>query len=399
MKARIVLSILVPLLVVAAGFGIGELLASLRTEAERSAPEALPPLVAVARPHKGTVTFTVRAHGEVTPRTELELVAEVSGRVLWTAPTLVDGGFFEEGEPLVGFDERDFELALARADLELARARRRLAEEEAAAEQARREWERLGRGEGSALALREPQLAEVRAEVGAAQAELELRRRDLDRTQLRAPFACIVHAAAVETGQYATRGQVLARLWAIDYAEVRLPLPDEGLAFLDLARERSERGAGAFAPELAIPVTLRAQLAGQEHTWQGTVVRTESSLDPRTRMLVAVARVEDPYGLRRSAQGPPLAVGSFVAAELEGRSLEDALTLPREALRGADRVWVIDGEDRLRFRTVEVLRAGTGGLVIGAGLEEDERVVVTPLELATDGQRVRVRELELGAER
>lgn len=397
MRARAWIAVLAPLLVIVAGWTGSEYLASLRSDAERSAPEPIPVLVAVVRPGSEALRPRVVTHGEVVPHTELDLVAEVTGRVTALGPELVDGAFFEAGELLVRIDDGDYRAALARADLELARARRHLAEEEAAAEVARREWERAGRGAGTPLALREPQLAEARAGVAAASAELEQRRRDLERTELRAPFLGRVHRAPVEVGQYVTRGQVLARLWAVDHVEVRLPLPDAQLAFLDLPLgQRPVPGAdnGDALPRADPTVDLRARFAGREHVWEGRIVRVESALDPRTRMVVAVARVEDPYGLRSPDSRPPLAVGLFVRAELEGRLLEGALSLPREALRGANRVWVVDEHDRLRILEVEVLRSEGGRVVVAGGLERDARVVISPLELATDGQPVRVEDAE-----
>lgn len=400
MRVRTAIAVLAPFLVLAAGFGAGELLARLRTEPERALPEPVPPLVEVVRPARERRRLSVETFGEIVPRAELDLVAEVAGRVTWIAPELVDGGFVRVDQPLVRIDELDFRLALARAELELARARRRLAEEEAAAESALREWQRLGQGEGSPLTRREPQLAEAQAEVEAARAELELRRRDLERTVLRAPFMARVHRAAVEAGQYVSRAQVLGRLWAVDHAEVRLPIPDAELAFLDLplgpelgvlGSDASLVGTGA-----ALPVLLTARFAGAEHTFEARIVRTESALDPRTRMVVAVARLEDPYDLAGIGGRPPLPVGLFVRARIAGRELEGALILPREALRGADRVWTVDEASRLRVRAVRVLRQERGGVVLEDGLADDERVIVSPLELAADGQRVRAVEVEVG---
>ncbi len=404
MRPRTAIAVLAPLLVLAAGFGAGEWLARRRAEPERALPEPAPPLVEVVRPGRESLRHSVETFGEIVPRAELDLVAEVGGRVTWIAPELVDGGFVGAGQPLVRIDELDFRLATARAELELARARRRLAEEEANAESALREWRRLGQGEGTPLARRELQLAEARAEVEAARAELELRRRDLERTELRAPFVARVHRVAVDVGQFVSRAQVLGRLWAIDHAEVRLPLPDAELAFLDLPLGPTGVGAANGAAPIdgstdedALPkVLLTARFAGADHTFPARIVRTESALDPRTRMLVAVARLEDPYDLAGVGSRPPLPVGLFVRARITGHELEQALVLPREALRGADRLWTVDETSRLRLRTVRVLRQEHGRVVLEDGLADDDRVVISPLELATEGQRVRVVELEDG---
>ena len=185
----------------------------------------------------------------------------------------------------------------------------------------------------------------------------------------------------------------MARIYAVDRAEVRLPIPDHELAFLELPLTYRGESLEAPGPE----VRLRASFAGGEYVWSGRVVRTEGEIDPQTRMVHAVAQVDDPYGRGEDPDRPPLAVGLFVEAEIEGRLVRDAFVVPGAALRDTNQVLVIDDEDRLRFREVEVLRADRRQVVIGAGLEAGERVCVSPLEAVTDGMRVRVLENDLPA--
>ena len=119
-------------------------------------------------------------------------------------------------------------------------------------------------------------------------------------------------------------------------------------------------------------------------SWAGEVVRSEGKLDERTRMINIIVRVDDPYATR-----PPLAMGLFVTVEIEGRNLPRAAVLPRPALHEDDVVWVMDGEDKLRFRKVDVARIQGDEVVVKAGLEDGERVVITPLKAVTDGMAVR----------
>jgi len=134
-------------------------------------------------------------------------------------------------------------------------------------------------------------------------------------------------------------------------------------------------------------VELSARFAGERHTWQARVVRTEGEIDPRTRMVNVVARVENPY--QRSDGRPPLAVGLFVDAEILGRTVEDVMVLPRAALHEGDVVHVVDAEDRLRLREVKVLRRHREQVVIAAGLAPGERVSLTPLSAPVDGMLVK----------
>ncbi len=348
-------------------------------------PEVMRPVVRVMAAQVAPHRFVVRTHGTVAPRTQTELVPEVAGRVEWVSPALTSGGSFESGDPLLRIDTSDYQVAaeqagaaLARAQSELRRAtrdldrQRKLAAQNIASEAQLEDAQSLERV--SAAALRE------------ASARVERAQLDLARTELRAPYAGRVREESVDVGQFVNRGQRLGTVYAIDYAEVRLPIPDDQLAFLELSA--LQPGASDQSPE-GVPVTLRAEFAGRPHSWQGRVIRTEGEIDPRSRMVHVVARVDDPYG-RVAADGrTALAVGLFVEAEIEGTAVERAVVLPRAALRDGDRVLVVDASERLRFRPVEIARRLGDEVVISAGLEPGERVVVSPLQTVSEGMAVR----------
>ena len=379
------LHVLAPLVVLgAAGLGAYTMILN-RPDVQTELPVFEPPGIRVH-----TVTFQdlelrVTSQGTVSPRTESQLVPEISGRVIWVASSFASGGFFEAGNVLLKIDPYDYEQAIISERARLAEARLRLAREEAEAEVAHREWEELGRGDPRALTLHEPQLEDARAAVAAAEASLDRAKRNLDRAELRAPYVGRVRRKNVDIGQFVAVGSPVATIYAVDYAEIRLPLPDEELAYLDLPL--SYRGS---QNRVGPPVTLRAQFAGRTHTWQGRIVRTEGEIDPVSRMVHVVAQVKDPYAPGRDLSRPPLAVGMYVEAEIAGRVATEVAVLPRAALSGPSQVLVVDEESRLRFRTVELLRSTTEAIVVRAGLEAGEMVSVSPLEAVTDGMKVRV---------
>jgi RND family efflux transporter MFP subunit len=384
------LRVLAPILVLAGAVAGSVAIVRSRRPIETRIPEVPPPLVRVVEVHREDVRLTVRAQGTVAPRTESDLVPEVSGRVLSISPSLTAGGFFEEGETLVAIDPRDYELALVRARADVARAQLALAREEAEAEVARREWTDLGRGDPSPLVLREPQLAEARANLEAAKATLEQAERDLDRTSLRAPYRGRVRDERVDAGQFVVRGTPVASLYAVDVAEVRLPLEDRDLAFLDLSLHGASQGAAPTA-------ILRARFAGRDHVWTGRVARSEGEIDPRSRLVYVVVEVADPYGRDENAGRPPLTSGLFVEAEILGRLARDVVVLPRAALRGREDLLVVDADDRLRWRRVEVLRAERDSAIVASGLAEGERVCLSPLDTPVEGMEVRTVAKEEGA--
>ena len=362
-------------------------LAASRTPPAPDAEADLRPWVETIRVDPRPLDLSVATQGEVLPRMEIDLVAEVSGRVVSMAPGLDAGGFFQEGEVLVRIDPRDYRAAVARAEAQVAQARQGVLTEEEEAELARSELEVLGEPNPSPLARREPQLAVARAQFTAAKADLAQARLDLERTEVRAPFAGRVRDRMVGVGQFLSAGSVIARAYAVDSAEVRLPLSADDLAYLDLPLAYSQQSDPRPAPG----VRLSAEIAGQAWSWQGEIVRTEAALERGTRMVMAVARVLDPYEQERPAEerGMPLAVGLFVQAEVQGRRIENVVSLPAAAYRPDRGVLVVDDEDRLRMRPVTVLRREKDEVLVSGGLEPGERVAITPLDAPVDGMSVR----------
>ncbi len=383
---NLLMRVVLPLVVVAAAVGVAISMVVLKPEVPTTAPVFAPPLVRVATVELDDRRLSVKSQGTVAPRAESQLVPEVAGRVTWVSDSFASGGFFDKGEPLVRIDPFDFEQAVVAARSELARSELRLAQEQAEAQVAEREWKELGQGDGNPLTLRVPQLADAGAAVDAARAGVDRAERNLSRTHIRAPYAGRVRRKNVDVGQFVVSGAPIATIYSVDAAEIRLPLPDDELAFVDLPL--TYRGGGA--PSLRPPVVLSTLFAGELHVWRGHIVRTEGEIDPATRMVHAVARVDNPYAPGENPSRPPLNVGMFVQAEIEGKLVEGVAALPRPALRADNQVWVVDEDSRLRFRDVEILRATETEVIVGSGLSAGELVVLSPLDATTDGMAVRI---------
>ncbi len=360
-----------------------------RPPVETQNPVVSPPAVRVQRVAFESVDLTVSSQGTVQPRTASQLVPEISGTVINVSPTFAVGGFFEEGEVLLEIDPYDYRQALITGQSQLAQARLRLAQEEAEAEVARREWEELGRGDANALTLRQPQVEDARAAVTSAEAAIDRARRDLERAEVRAPYAGRVQSKDVDIGQFVNRGTAVGRIYAVDSAEVRLPLPDEELAYVDVPM--SYRGT---QPQAGPDVVLSADFAGRRYTWQGQIVRTEGEIDSVSRMVHVVAAVDDPYAPDSDPSRPPLAVGMFVEAEIAGRRVDDVVLLPWAALHGRDQVLIVDDDGRLRYRQVDILRSTTEYVLVRSGLAEGERVSISALDAVIDGMTVQIAEDE-----
>jgi len=386
-KIRIIL----PLFIVFLGFMGAVLMIMLRPKIERKEVSFLPPLVRSQMIGLQDYQLTVTSQGTVSPRTESDLVSQVKGEVISASPQFASGGFFRKGDVLLEIDPRDYEFAIALLNDEVAQAKLRLTQEEGEARIAQEEWEKLGGGEeANPLVLREPQLAQAKAAVVAAEAAFSQAKLNRERTKIRAPFDGRIRSKNVDLGEYVSPGVPLATIYAVDFAEVRLPIPDEEMAYLDCCIDfRSEKPA---LPNLDVELTVN--YGGQNYSWAGKIIRVEGEIDPMSRMVTLVARVKDPYGRRERSNRPPFAVGLFVEAKIKGRKVENVVLIPRSALRGEDRVLVIDSNSRIHFRTVEILKKDSKIVIISSGLETGEKICLSRLEMVVDGMTVR--EMEEG---
>lgn len=374
---------LVPIGIVAAAAIVAILLAQSRPEAMQkpAAPPAL--LVKVITVQPEPVVFTVRSHGTVTPRTRTTLVSEVAGQIVEVAESFVAGGTFHKGTVLVRIDPRNYEAALKRAEANVARARTQVATENALAGYAYDDWLRMRDTDSAAkppseLTLRKPQLAQALAELDSSEAELAKARGDLDRTVIRAPYQGMVREKLADLGQYVSPATPLATTFAIDRAEVRLPITEKDLAYLDLPDDGRQPAA---------PVVLTSSVGGVEHRWQARLVRTEGVFDAESRVIHVVAEVEQPY---RTDGGEPLRVGTFVNAEVEGRAAGDLFVLPRHALYRNDTVWIVDDDLQAQPRSVTVVRRDDRSVFIADGIEAGNRVCISPIQQPLPGMPVRI---------
>ncbi len=378
--------LLPPILVIAvlSLLGVGLMLAP--------APETKPasqilPVVEVIEAQSSPITLETQSQGIVQSRTETLLVAEVSGRIQSISNAFFTGGYFKKGDPLVTIDSIDYEANLATAKGRLAEANLTYQQERALADQAREDWESLDRGEASELTLRKPQLERASALLESAKASVQMAQRDLDRTVVRAPYDGRIREKIADIGQMvAVRQSQLARIYSTDTAEIRLPISLKDIEYLQLPESYSNQAQSVEKPK----VTISAQYGGETYSWEGVIDRTEGAIDSRTRLSYVVAKIEDPYKRESGSARPPLKVGLFVEASIEGKRIDNAFRIPRKALQENDTVFTIDQENRLEFKSVDVLKVDTEWAIIASGLENGDRICVTPLEYAVIGMQVKL---------
>jgi RND family efflux transporter MFP subunit len=370
---RAVLSFVLALGFIFLGFGTLIALVLTKPSPEKTEEIELTTSVRVRALKETTHEVTIATQGVVRSCREVSLAAEVRGKVQSIAPQLVDGGAVEEGQVLVRIDATDFEAALARAESTLADARLALAQEQAQADQAASDWEKLGRGQPSDLVLRVPQIAAAEARIVSARAEVRRARRDLERTEIRAPFDARVREAFVEVGAVVAVGSPVAELYSETDLEVRLPF--------------SLRDFGYLRKDEEAAIELRAEIGGETVIWPAVLDRIESEVERTTLSGYGLATIEP------SADGDLPPVGLFVEARVPGRVLERVLELPRSAVRGRNEIWVVrDG--RLAKRQVEILRSGREVLIVRGDFEAGDQLVLTRLAAPLVGMKVEVEEVK-----
>jgi RND family efflux transporter MFP subunit len=376
---------LLPVLIVASAIGLTVLLVSMRPEPESVVQQERVLPVQVVPVFREDVQLVIRSQGTVMPRTETLLVAEVSGVVRSVSEKLIAGGFVREGEVLLTLDDADYQVAVDQAQANLMSARAQLTQEQAQSEQAAREWDMSGRSRDSApvLALRTPYLREAEARVLFAESELQRARRQLERTRVRAPYDALVREKIADVGQFLGTGAQVARVFATDYAEVRLPLSTQDLSWLQLPAPGQP-----FDSQMS-QVALHASVGDKDYKWPAVLVRTEGVVDSSSRMVYVVARVDDPYGqLRSDTRRPVLMAGTFVSADLPGTTLNGVFKIPHSAMSNTDAVLVMDTGQRLRLRAVSVIHTDAQWVYTRDGLQDGDQLIVSPVQVPIDGMLV-----------
>ena len=382
-RREAVFKALLPLVILAV-VGAGAALLLLNPpEADRIPPPDTRLMVEVLPLAGRDFEIMLESYGTVAPRTRSSLTSEVSGQIRWIAAEFRDGGAFEEGDVLVRIDARVYEANVRIAEATLMEANQRLAEERARALQAELDWEKLGEvGEAPDLVLRRPQLLAAEARLGSAEASRAKALLDLERTEIKAPFDGRVLAKRVDVGQVVAPNQQLAEVYATDYVEIRLPLKNRDLEFIDLPR--------VTGSESALQHQLRAVISselGGDFSWEGRIVRTEAAIDETARQLHVIAQIDAPF--TQQGERPPLRIGQYVTARIQGRRLERELIVPTAAIYQQSYAYVVEGEV-LQRKQVSIGWQDDSQAFIEQGLEEGEQLVITPLGQIASGTPVRV---------
>lgn len=382
-RGRFTLGGLLALLVIAAGAAGAWWLVSQPPRVERRAPIEVPaPLVDTVLAQRQAAAPELHGFGRVIAEREARLASRVSGELLEFTPEALPGSIVAAGSPLARLDDSDLQLALREAEAALAQAEAQLAMERGEQQRAETEYRSFGRelsGERRALVLREPQLRQAQAEVERARAARDRARLDLDRTTLSAPWRGMVQARLLGSGSMVSSGTELLHLVDVSRFWVRVSLPGEAMNWLHVA---DDNGPGS-----GVILSTRTWPGGE--TRQGEVIAMLPALEEQGLQAQLLVAVDDPLGLESGA--PALRLGDVVRLVFEARPQENLFVIPAAALRPGDELWILDDEERLRRRTVNVIHRGQTQILVAEGLTEGERVVTSQLGQPRVGMRLRPR--------
>ncbi|MEK9616575.1 MAG: efflux RND transporter periplasmic adaptor subunit [bacterium] len=382
---RLILRIVLLVVVIGGGVWGTRTILDQKTEAQRRPPPPATRLTVEAIQVQPTdYQINVNTFGTIQPHTQSTLVSQVSGSILRIAPSFREGGFFEKGALLLEIDPTEYEAEVRLTEMALTQSYLTLKEEQARSQQAIRNWQRLGQqGFPSDLAMRRPQLEVAKSAIESGRIRLAKAKRNLERTRVVAPYAGRIMEQMVDIGQYVGTGTQLAKIYSIDYVEVRLPLHSAQLEYVNLPEEyRSSRRQKQNGPV----VQFEARIGQQSFPWEGRISRTEGVFDANSRQLHVVAQIRNPYESQKDGK-PPLKIGQFVAAEIEGRLIKNALVIPRQAIYQGNEV-VLVRDNKLHRQPVDILWSNAEEAVISNGLTAGDLLTLTPVGSLPSGTEV-----------
>jgi RND family efflux transporter MFP subunit len=358
---------------------------SRKTPKPHEAPH-LGPLVDVGILTKANRQILISGTGSAQSRYEVSITPQVKGRVSELSPQMVAGGTFQKDELLFAIEDVDYQLAIAHAQANLAQAELELLRNENLADLARKEWHSLNSEsalEPNPLVVYEPQLKSARALRDAAQANVKQAELNLERTRVFAPFDCYVRSEQLEIGQFLNTGAPVAIVAGIDQMEIVVPLSLDEIVWLQVPRKGTKQRGSLAKVEL--------QSGGRTFHWQGEITRALGEIDPRNRMARVVVTVNDPFAedTEKTNLLNDLLPGMFVNVQILGEELSGVISVPRGAMHDNDTIWVIDDENRLHIREVDILRRERDEVLIRSGLEANEKIVLTNLSGAAEGMLLR----------
>jgi RND family efflux transporter MFP subunit len=387
---RPIIRIVLSLLILGVGIGAASYIKNSAPRTRKQPPVKLSPTVLIQTAKPSGYQIIVTAMGTVIPAREVVLKSRVSGEIVKIHPEFTEGGFLKKDTEIIQIDPQDYELALARKRSAVTDAEYALKLELGHQQVAKREWELLNQGKPAQdmekeLALRQPHLSKVRADLSAAEAELKAAMLDLERTHITVPFNAMVRSKSVDRGSQVTSQEPLAELVGTDAYRIQVSLPVDRLEWIDVPVQAGDSGSKARI------------IYGQDHECSGKVIRLMGDLATEGRMARILVEVADPLGLKASNKDrTPLLIGEYVRVKILGRKLNNVFQIPRTALKDNSSIWIVSDNQTLEIRKVRPVWRDADVVLLQDGLTPGEQLIVSDLPAPVEGMAVRVEPLTSG---
>ena len=367
--------IIIPIIILAIGVAGMALFSSLKKPPEEKEEVDNTPIVTVSDISVGSMTLDVSSYGIVKPKYETQLIAQVTGEIVQLSDTFLRGSFVKKGQLLARIDPSDYQAALIDAQATMATARAALEKELAQGKVAEREWKKITNTSPTELSLRKPQLAQELARVKSAQASVLRAERNLERTEIRAPYNAMIDSRDIGLGSFVGVGSKIGHVLGTAIAQVRLPVADNQLQFL------INQGVNSS-------VNLKGFFAGKSTQWQAKITRSEGVIDNESRMSYLVAEINDPYKLKTVKNSiSPLRFGSYVNAEVLGVEISQASIVPRYLVVNG-KVAILDSESTLHYVAIEIVRQQGNQVIVSNGLTDGDRMISSALDYPIEGMKL-----------
>ncbi|NQY63901.1 MAG: efflux RND transporter periplasmic adaptor subunit [Alteromonadaceae bacterium] len=377
--------VLTPIMLILVAIVIVAILAFTAEKPAKKPPEINAPLVQVIKLSSQNITFNISSQGTVMPRTETRLISEVSGVITDVADKFNVGGFFSKGETLLVIDDISYKAAVLQAQSQEDGATATLIEEQAKSDQKKEEWLLSGKPleQAPILALRIPQLQQAKAGLKAAQANLQDAKIKLKRTVIKTPYDALIKAKNVDIGQYVTLGSTLASIFAVDYAEVRLPIKQKDILFLNLPRvNQSQKDASK--------VEINFQLGNDSFSLPSQITRYEGEVDRASRVHYVIAQINDPYQIKSERKMPELRMGMYVNAKISGKTMTAITAIPRRSVHGSNTIYLMSNDNKLHIEKINIFRTDAEHVYTRDTIAANLQLITTKLATPVNGMPLRL---------
>ncbi len=364
-----------PFLIILSGIIFIIILTSFKKKPSIIKQKIVLPVVKVASFNAETRKILIKGNGTLEAKDKVNIASQVSGEILKISKKMSDFKRFEKGDTLFVIDPTEYELRIKNAEAIVLQQKMALKMEKINKKIADLEWQAHKKINPKAvcdsMTLRIPQLEIAKANYQSALATLKISELNLQRTIIIAPFAGMLIMKNISTGQIVSPGVTLAQICSINKATLKISVINDELKWI--------------GKKIGQPTQIFGNYYGEEYLWKGKLIGIEPFANQGSRMSNLIIETTNPMGKN---QNPPF--GLFVRAEVEARKIDNITAIPRHLLKNKNEIIVINNEDKIEFKRVNILRFEEDLALIDGGINGKDRLLISTLETATPNTKVRI---------